>query len=161
MNALFYRLAGSCAVLLLLAGPGFAQVSRPAGAYWPGWLGPGRDGWVEGVKAPQTWPRKLKQAWQARVGEGYGSPLVAEGKVWQHARQGEEELVWCLDLETGATRWRKSYPAPFKSGGGGERHGKVPKSCPVLSDGRLFTLGISGILTAWDSASGRPLWSCL
>ena len=108
MKRLFCRMAVSFAVLFSLAGSGQAQVSSPPGGYWPGWLGPGRDGWVEGVKAPETWPRKLKQAWRVRVGEGYGSPLVAAGRVWQHARQGEEEVVWCLDLKTGAIKWRKS-----------------------------------------------------
>jgi outer membrane protein assembly factor BamB len=28
----------------------------------------------------------------------------------------------------------------------------------VLADGRLFTLGITGVLSAWDAASGRQLW---
>ena len=40
-----------------------------AEAFWPGWLGPNRDGWVETFKAPKTWPAKLKTAWQIKVGE--------------------------------------------------------------------------------------------
>ena len=67
-------------------------------------------------------------------------------------------MVWCFDLENGAVKWRKSYAAPFKMGGGGERHGKGPKSSPALADGRLFTLSIAGVLTAWDAASGEFVW---
>jgi outer membrane protein assembly factor BamB len=37
-------------------------------------------------------------------------------------------------------------------------HGKGPKATPVLADGRLFTFGITGVLSAWDAASGRLLW---
>jgi outer membrane protein assembly factor BamB len=37
-------------------------------------------------------------------------------------------------------------------------HGKGPKSTPVVASGRLFTLGITGVLSAWDAASGRLLW---
>ena len=158
MSPAYCRLAASFAVLFFLAGVCQAQAPSVTEAYWPGWLGPKRDGWVEGFQAPKSWPRKLKRGWRVKVGVGYGSPLVADGRVWQHARQGEEEAVWCFDLETGTLKWRRSYPAPFKIGGGGERHGKGPKSCPVLADGRLFTLSISGILTAWDSASGKQLW---
>ena len=126
--------------------------------FWPGWLGPERNGWVKGFTPPSRWPAELTRGWQRDVGTGYGSPLVSGGRVYLHARQGEEEVAWCLDLKTGDVIWREAYPAPFKIGGGGEYHGKGPKSCPVLADGRLFTMSISGTLAAWDAASGKLLW---
>lgn len=125
---------------------------------WTGWLGPQRNGWVTGFQPPGKWPEQLKKSWQATVGTGYGSPLVSGGRAYQHARQGEQEVVWCLDLATGSVKWRKSYTVPFKMGGGGESHGKGPKSCPTLADGRLFTLSITGVLSAWDATSGNLLW---
>ena len=158
MNRSYCRLAAAFAVILLVAGVCQAQASKSAGVHWPGWLGPKRDGWAPSFKVPGRWPGKLQRGWRVKVGTGYGSPLVASGRVYQHARQGEDEVVWCVDLETGAVKWRESYSAPFKIGGGGERHGKGPKSCPVLADGRLFTMSIAGVLTAWDAASGRRLW---
>ena len=126
--------------------------------YWPGWLGPERNGWVDNFKSPKQWPEKLGRVWQAKVGLGYGSALVAGGHVYQHARQGEDEVVWCLDLQTGKVKWRKSYATPFKMGGGGERHGKGPKSSPVFSDGRVFVMSITGVLSAWDATTGKLLW---
>jgi len=126
--------------------------------FWPGWLGPERNGWVKGFTPPARWPAELTKGWQRDVGTGYGSPLVSGGRVYLHARQGEEEVAWCLDLKTGGVIWREAYPAPFKIGGGGEYHGKGPKSCPVLADGRLFTMSISGVLSAWDATSGKLLW---
>ena len=125
---------------------------------WPGLLGPKRDGSVAHFKAPATWPKQLRKVWSAEVGVGYGTPLVVGKTVYQHAREGEDEVLWCFDLETGTKKWRKSYPAPFKMGGGGERHGKGPKSCPVYADGRLFTIGITGVIHAWDAGSGSLLW---
>ncbi len=129
-----------------------------AEAHWPGWRGPARDGWVSGFQPPDAWPERLERVWQAAVGTGYGSPVVSGGRVYQHARQGDDEVVWCLDLETGAVRWKRSYPVPFKMGSGGERHGKGPKSSPALADGRLFTMSITGRLSAWDADSGELLW---
>ena len=126
---------------------------------WPCWRGPGRDGWVEGFEPPARWPGELEQVWQVEVGTGYASPLVSGGRIYQQARQGDEEVVWCLDVETGEVEWRRSYPTPFTMGGGGERHGKGPKSSPALADGRLFTLSITGLLSAWDLKSGESLWS--
>src|SRR5713226_2248940 len=32
------------------------------------------------------------------------------------------------------------------------------QSTPTYADGRLFTLGISGIVTAFDAATGKQLW---
>lgn len=158
MNRSYCRLAAIFAVLFSLAGGVEAQVSSATEVYWPGWLGPKRDGWVSSFKAPARWPDKLEQGWRVRVGTGYGSPVIAGGLVYQHARLEGEEVVWCFDVETGKVKWRKSHSTPFKIGGGGERHGKGPKSCPVLADGRLFTMSITGVLTAWDAVSGRELW---
>ena len=125
---------------------------------WPGWLGPKRDGWVRGFRPPTKWPERLTKGWQVEVGIGYGSPLVSSGRVYLHARQGDDEVVWCLDVKTGAVKWRQSYAAPFTIGGGGEYHGKGPKSCPVMADGRLFTMSITGVLSGWDAESGELLW---
>ena len=139
--------------------PVSAVAAPRSGTYWPGWLGPRRDGWVSDFRPPKRWPTTLTKSWQVKVGTGYGSPLVAGNRVYQHARQGGDEVLWCFDLATGKTRWRQSYPAPFKIGGGGEYHGKGPKSSPVMADGRIFTMGITGKLIAWDAASGKRLWS--
>ncbi|MBQ65163.1 MAG: serine/threonine protein kinase [Euryarchaeota archaeon] len=143
--------------VLALAGA-LIPVLPAADLVWPGLLGPQRDGWVEHFKIPARWPKQLKKEWSVEVGAGYGTPLVEGQRVYQHARQGEEEVIWCVDLATGKQIWRKSYKNPFKIGGGGERHGKGPKSCPVMADGRLFTLSITGIIHAWDVESGSLLW---
>ena len=37
-------------------------------------------------------------------------------------------------------------------------HGPGPKSTPAIADGRVFTLGISGIFSAHDLATGKLLW---
>ncbi|MFP6855249.1 MAG: PQQ-binding-like beta-propeller repeat protein, partial [Opitutales bacterium] len=144
-------------ILALSVGDGRQAVSA-AEDYWPGWLGPERTGWVKDFKPPKTWPAELKKVWSVQVGAGYGTPLVAKGQVWQHARQGEEEVVWCMELATGKVKWSQRYPAPFKIGGGADRHGKGPKSCPVYADGRVFVMSITGTLSAWDAATGKFLW---
>ncbi|MGK0185908.1 MAG: outer membrane protein assembly factor BamB [Verrucomicrobiales bacterium] len=125
---------------------------------WPGWLGPKRDGRVDHFNVPTEWPEKLKKVWTAEVGTGYSTPIVASGRIYQHARQGDEDVVLCLDLETGKSLWRKTYEVYFTPGQGGTRHGRGPKSSPVFADGRLFTLSITGVLSAWDGKSGDLLW---
>lgn len=127
-------------------------------ARWTSMLGLKRDGWVEDFQPPAVWPKALEQQWSVKVGTGYGSPLVDNGHVFQHARQGENEVVWSINFETGKTKWKKEYSVPFKMGGGGEWHGKGPKSSPTIANGRLFTMSITGILSAWDIETGSLLW---
>ncbi len=145
-------------IVLLLSAFAFPRSLDAAEPFWPGWLGPKRDGWVDDFQPPARWPKELKQIWSVEVGEGYGSPLVAGDRVYQHSRQGENEVLRCLNLATGEVIWQQKHDVPFKIGGGGEWHGKGPKSCPLLADGRLFTLSASGALSAWDAASGKMLW---
>ena len=137
----------------------FTTTGAPAEtAAWPGWRGPARDARVTDFQPPEVWPEKLESVWRVEVGEGYPTPLVAGGRVFQHARQGGEEVLWCLDLKSGKTLWRKAMPIDFEPAGGGERHGAGPKSTPVYADGRIFTLSITGVLSAWAAADGEPLW---
>lgn len=127
-------------------------------ATWPGWLGPERNGRVDHFKVPSEWPEQLKPVWRAEVGTGYSTPIVTGSRVYQHARQGDEDVVWCLDRQTGESLWRKAYEVYFTPGQGGTRHGRGPKSSPAFADGRLFTMSITGVLSAWDGESGDLLW---
>src|SRR5712664_1844432 len=62
---------------------------------WPQWRGPNRDGTAPGVTA--AWPKELKEEWKVTVGIGHSSPLVAAGRIYVFARQGEDETLLCLD----------------------------------------------------------------
>lgn len=125
---------------------------------WTGMLGPNRDGWVSYFQPPEQWPKQLQTKWRAEVGTGYGSPLVTGDHVFQHGRQGQDEIVCCLDLDSGNVAWQKSYVVPFEMGSGAEKHGKGPKSSPIYANGRLFTMSITGQLSAWDGTNGDLLW---
>lgn len=126
--------------------------------YWPGWLGPNRDGHVSYFQAPEKWPKNLTRAWSVTIGEGSAMPIVANGRIYAHSRQSGEEAVWALDPETGNTLWRKSYPVTYQIQSPGERHGNGPLSNPTYANGRLFTFSVTGILSAWDAQSGELLW---
>jgi outer membrane protein assembly factor BamB len=124
----------------------------------PQWRGPNRDGMIPSYAGPQGWPDQLKQKWQANVGIGYSSPLLVGKNIFTFTRQGEKEVVTCLDLDTGRTLWQNSYAAPYTVNPIARAHGSGPKSTPAFSAWRLFTLGIGGILSSWDAKSGKLLW---
>jgi outer membrane protein assembly factor BamB len=132
-----------------------AQVA--AGADWPQWRGPNRDGSVV-TALPAQWPEALKKRWELPVGEGHASPVVSGNRVVVIARQGDDEIVRALDLASGRQIWRAAYPAPYKINSAAWAHGAGPKSTPAIADGRVFTFGISGILSAFDLADGKLIW---
>lgn len=129
-----------------------------AAAEWPQWRGPHRDGISNGFKPPAVWPTQLSQVWEVEVGVGHASPLVSGGRVYQFARRGEEEVICCLKLADGKQIWQQSYAAEFVVPPVAATHGKGPKSTPVVAGGRVFTFGISGILSCWDAKTGKPRW---
>ncbi|MCG6921076.1 MAG: PQQ-binding-like beta-propeller repeat protein [Acidobacteria bacterium] len=125
---------------------------------WPQWRGPERNGRATGLEARADWPPSLTPAWTVSVGEGHASPVVVGDRVFVFSREGGDEIVRSLELATGTTVWRQSYPAPYTMNRAAQRHGKGPKGTPVVADGRVCTLGISGILSCFATGDGRLLW---
>jgi outer membrane protein assembly factor BamB len=145
-----------------LVGVGGAHLlpAAPAPAQdWPQWRGPNRDGVVHGVTVPERWPKALKEEWNLVVGEGIASPVVLDGNVYVFTRQADNEVVRCLDLDRGEEKWHSEpYPAAFKPHPAAASFGKYPRSTPAVAGGRLFTFGVSGILSCLDGRTGKLLW---
>src|SRR5262249_47181890 len=53
---------------------------------WPQWRGPTRDGHVLTSSAPTPWPESFRRAWRIKAGEGYSSPVIANGRAFVHSR---------------------------------------------------------------------------
>jgi outer membrane protein assembly factor BamB len=124
---------------------------------WSQWRGPARDG-VASFSAPSTWPATLTKRWEVAVGAGYSSPVIAGERVIIHTRQNEREITRALNLRTGKELWRDDYSAPYSMNPAARAHGPGPKSTPAVADGRVFTFGIGGILSAYDVTTGKLLW---
>ncbi|HSD28840.1 MAG TPA: PQQ-binding-like beta-propeller repeat protein [Vicinamibacteria bacterium] len=144
-----------------LAGIGFSCLLVAAvasGQDWPQWRGPARDGQAVGIGAPKSWPKELKRAWNVPVGIGHASPVVAGARVFVFSRVGDKEALSALDLATGKLAWSQSYPAPYSMNSAATSHGMGPKSTPLVSGGRVFTFGISGVLSCFAADTGRVVW---
>ena len=135
-----------------------AVVPGAAGQDWPQWRGPNRDGAATSFREPAAWPDALTEHWKVDVGLGYATPLLVGDRIYTYTRQNEDEVLMALDAGSGDVIWRTSYPARFVMSPATRRHGPGPKSTPTFADNRLFTLGMSGIVTAFDADTGRQLW---
>jgi outer membrane protein assembly factor BamB len=135
-----------------------ACVAAPRAQDWNQWRGPSRSGVTAAFSAPAVWPDKPRKVWESTVGTGHSSPSVSGTRAFVFARVGDEEVVTAFDYQTGKQLWQQRYRAPYQVNPAADGHGKGPKSTPVVDGGRLFTLGISGTLSAFDAATGKPLW---
>jgi outer membrane protein assembly factor BamB len=148
----------ACFYLCILAAQ-FYPVTSGLSQDWPQWRGMNRDGVVHGVTAPKQWPKTLKEEWNTTVGEGVSSPVVVGGKVYVFARQKDNELLLCLDLASGKELWRSQpYPAPYKRGAGEGNLSIGPRSTPTVADRKVYTLGMTGILSCFDALTGAVCW---
>lgn len=126
---------------------------------WPQWRGPARDGSVSAKNTPTKWPDSLQRAWRVEIGEGYSSPVVSAGRVYVHGRRDPEEIVEAINLADGKVAWEQKYQAVFKKNQYAGQMAKGPHATPLVVGNRLFTLGVTGIVNAWDTTSGRLLWT--
>jgi len=145
------------AVVLISIAAGTLYAQRPSND-WPQWRGANRDGAAAAPTDAKAWPEQLTQKWKIDVGLGYATPLVVGNRIYQWARQGEREVMMAIDADTGKVLWQTGHAAPFTMHSAAATHGPGPKSTPVFANGRLYAIGMTGIVTAYDAASGKQLW---
>jgi outer membrane protein assembly factor BamB len=123
---------------------------------WPRFRGPHGNAEVRGINLATNWdstaPRLI---WQQRVGPAWSSMAIVGKRLFTQEQRGEFETVVCLDSETGQEIWAHEDPERFwepVSGAG-------PRATPAFADGRLFTLGATGLLNCLDALTGRRIWS--
>jgi len=136
--------------LLLISSVGFTQD-------WPQWRGVNRDGKVTGFIAPQTLPPTLAQQWKVKVGAGDASPVLVGDKLYVFAAQGDQEMTFCLNVADGTQRWQDKYTTPPITGPAASRH-PGPRGTPAVADGKVVTLGVNGVVSCLDAATGKLLW---
>ena len=164
MNLLEQEKAASClrafvVAFLLSACGGLVLVSAQSrSSDWPQWRGPNRDGVVTSFTEPKAWPEQLTKKWKVDVGLGYATPILIGSRLYMFSRQEDNEVMAALEAETGKAIWQTRYAAPFKINPAAARHEKGPKSTPTFANGKLYTLGMTGIVTAFDAATGKQLW---
>lgn len=123
---------------------------------WPGFRGPKRDGVVRGLTLSADWkaasPRLL---WRQRVGPGWSSLAVVGDRLFTQEQRDNFEAVVCLDAANGREVWVHQDTVRFSD----DQAGPGPRATPTFADGRLYTLGATGILNCLDAVSGQRKWS--
>jgi outer membrane protein assembly factor BamB len=90
------------------------------------------------------------------VGTGDATPALVGDKLYVFTRQDADEVTRCLDAGNGKELWQDKYTAQIVTGPAGRHPG--PRSSPVVSDGKVITLGVGGKLSCLDMATGKVMW---
>ena len=124
---------------------------------WPGLRGAERNGEVPGVRISADWSKSPpKQVWHIDIGPGWSSMAIVGDRLFtQEQRDEQHEAVVCFDAATGHPLWVHEDEARHYESQGGPG----PRGTPAFADGRIFTLGATGILNCLDAATGDVKWT--
>ena len=124
---------------------------------WPGLLGPNRDGIVPDARVRTDWAAELPAVqWRHPVGPGWGGFAVVGDAAFTLEQRGEEETVVCYRVADGAELW--SHGEPVRFGRIAANGGDGPASTPYFADGRVYSMGATGVVTCLDVATGGLVW---
>ena len=117
-------------------------------------LGEKRTARIDRIGIAADWqanPPKL--LWRHPVGLGWSGFAIVGHAAVNLEQRDENECVVCYDVRTGAELWCHAELARFP-----HEYGDGPRSTPTIRNGRVFSMGGTGIVTCVDFATGELIW---
>ncbi len=122
---------------------------------FPRLLGSQMTNHVSGELLPDQWfNSKPKELWRKQIGEGWSSFSVAGGYTYTMEQRGLVETTICYELLSGDAVWVHEEKVRFEESMGADG----PRSTPTITDGKVFSLGATGILNCLDARTGEKIW---
>ncbi len=128
---------------------------EPTPEDFPRFLGPAGSASLDAPALDTDWEgRPPERLWRRPIGGGWSGFAVCGDHAVTLEQRGDEEIVSCQSVPTGAVEWTVSVPGRHETVLGGVG----PRSTPTIATGVAYTTGATGWLHAIDGASGRVLW---
>jgi outer membrane protein assembly factor BamB len=129
--------------------------AAPLGSDWVAFRGPNRDGVIIGSDITTNWsthPPSL--IWKHDVGPAWSSLLVVGNHLYTQEQRGEQEVVVCYDSTSGEQVWLHNDATRFEE----SVSGPGPRATPTFANGRLYTVGGTGLLNCLEAGTGQLVW---
>ena len=123
---------------------------------WPQFLGPSRNGKSPLITNPSNWQDDLNLVWQAKTGEGYGSPTVSQNRLFLFDREDNLARLVYYRADIGEKIWEFDYLTDYQDLLG---YNNGPRSSPSVDKDRVYIFGAEGMLHCLNISSGQLVWS--
>ena len=123
---------------------------------WPRFLGAADLSVSRETKILKTWPDGgPSKVWEIAKGNSYTAPSFADGRGVVFHRIADEEVIECIEPETGQRYWEYKYGIEFQSEIG---YSNGPKASAVIDGGLVYTAGVTARMHALDLKTGKLVW---
>ena len=123
---------------------------------WPNYRGPDHNGISKETGWLTQWPADgPKKLWKAKVGIGFASFAVSNGKVYTVGNANDSDTLFCFDANTGAEVWKQSHPAKLDA----KYYEGGPSATPTVESGKVYTFSKRGVVRCFDAAKGMVIWT--
>lgn len=123
---------------------------------WPRFRGTDSDGKANDSGSEVSEKTQAKMIWKQPVGFAWSSMIVVDGLLFTQEQRGPLEAVVCLEAATGAEVWSHTYEARYEDTT--QASGTGPRSTPTFFDGKIYSVGGTGIVTCLDATDGALIW---
>lgn len=123
---------------------------------WPRFRGTHSDGQADDDGLELSDKTRAKKLWSQPVGYAWSSMIVVDGLLFTQEQRGPLEAVVCLDGATGGEVWAHSYEARYEDMT--KASGTGPRSTPTFHNGKVYSVGGTGIVTCLNAEDGTLVW---
>ncbi len=129
---------------------------QPASAEdWPWFRGPNYDGLSSEKGFQPHWTDNTPpNLWERTIGPAFSGISIVDGKCYTCGTENGQQVMFCLNADTGEILWQKPFEKEYKEGQGGDG----TRTTPTVDAGRVYILGGDGHLVCFDANTGSEIW---
>jgi outer membrane protein assembly factor BamB len=151
----FQRIVNHYVLTLVLGLTACTMCTAVKAADWPNWRGPNHNGISNETGWNTDWPESgPKVLWEKMLGPGFASMAVADGRVYAMGNIKNNDILYCLNADTGKEIWEKSYPCPLFN----KNHEGGPSATPTVDGDSVYTFSKNGDAIRFQKDTGEVVW---